>query len=314
MPTDAECLAFWNEENARGFDGLMHMGDAVEARWPRRADYMAYFNWSKKRREDEMMQPSLVPQEDVKENIPALQEQLKTMIATTNYNSSTDRGKLAGALNRMIAPWLPVGRDRNGSIYRVVPGAYEMWPDRPDPETDREVLGKNVLGVNTNVQPEIPVHSRKAEFSESTKPGEESGDPEVGGFIFHQIGTLEHWGGWRRELSCQDIKNGPWDPTEFYVVVRFGRNGAANGIYIIYNFYPEDEFGGYVRGQKISDEYWGYLRWGDQQFSIAKIADDITELEFSHTLSLAETVDYPVEIVRAVETSGGAIVRATVAQ
>ncbi|KAH0536388.1 hypothetical protein FGG08_006738 [Glutinoglossum americanum] len=314
MPTDSECLAFWNEENAKGPDALEHRGKAIKARWPLEADQMAYFAWSRRRAEkEEMEQMTSVPREDVKTTIPVLREDVKIMIDTTNYNSSTDRDGLAGALNRMIVPWLPIGKDPNGDIYRMVPGVYEVWPDRPDPETDREVLLKNVLGVNTNVQPEIPVQSRKAKFSESTKPSDESGDLEVGGFVFHQIGTLECWAGGPRELSCEDADNGPWEPTGFHVVVRFGRDGAANGVYVIYDFYPKDEFGGYDRGQKISDDYWGYLICGGQQFSIAKIADNLTELDFSRTFSIVEAVDYPVEIVRAVKTSGGAIVRATVA-
>jgi hypothetical protein len=102
-------------------------------------------------------------------------------------------------------------------------------------------------------------------------------------------------------------------PTGFRVVVRFGRNGAANGIYLIYDFYPEDECG--ERGLKVTGDYWGRLPEdrSNQQFSMAKLADTIMELRFGHTFTLTEVLDYPVELVRAVKTPEDAIIRVTIA-
>ena len=102
-------------------------------------------------------------------------------------------------------------------------------------------------------------------------------------------------------------------PTGFRVVVRFGRDGAANGIYIIYDFYPEDAWGD--RETKIPGYYWGHLpdHKSNQQFSIAKLADTIMELRFGRTFTLTEVLDYPVEIVRAMKTPEDAIIRATIA-
>jgi hypothetical protein len=125
---------------------------------------------------------------------PITRDHLKEMIAKMNYNNLIDRAKLVGAVQRTIVPWLPVGNDRNGEIYRILPRAYGLRPDEPMPKTDRELVSQNVLGVNTNVQPRYPVRRRKANFSRGgTKSGESDGS-DIGGFVFHQIGTLQFWG------------------------------------------------------------------------------------------------------------------------
>ncbi|KAI9767865.1 MAG: hypothetical protein M1840_005358 [Geoglossum simile] len=235
MPTAAECLAFWNEENAKGIDALDGRRDAIEKRWPAHADQMAYYEWSMKRADDEY----------AAETTPIEPEELTAMIATMNYNSEINRAKLVTAIQRIVVPWLPVGSYQNGGIYR--------GPDQPDPKTDRMLVPTFVLGVNTNVQPAIPVRSRKANLSEMSTKSNESDDSEIAGFVFHQIGTLEYWGDMVENFhSLDDIARGPWLPTGFRVVVRFGRNGAANGIYIIYDFYPEDEWG--ERDVKLDDD------------------------------------------------------------
>ncbi|KAI9855158.1 MAG: hypothetical protein M1813_000517 [Trichoglossum hirsutum] len=303
MPTDAECLAFYNKEHAKGIAGLDEREEAIFARWPEKADRMVYYAWIKKRA-DALM--------NAHEMTPIRREDLKKMIATMNYNRATDRGKLVNVLQRTIVPWLPVGNDRYGEIYRISPGAYGLRPDQPKPKIDRELVSMNVLGVNTNVQPKIPFQSRKANFSEESTKSDESDDLETGGFVFHQIGNLEQWGDEPENLtSYDDAANGDWLPTDFYVAVRFGRNGAANGVYIIHDFYPVDESGS--RNRKIVTECWGILPGGGPRFSIAKIANEITDLRFGRTFDLTEALDYPVELVRAVVTPEDAVIRVTVA-
>ncbi|KAI9776167.1 MAG: hypothetical protein M1839_000583 [Geoglossum umbratile] len=303
MPTDAEFLSFYKEEHAKGIAALMGREAALAARWPEKADRMAYFAWRKKRGREEM---------NAHEMTPISREDLKKMIATMNYNRDIECGKLVNFLQRTIAPWLPVGSDRWGEIYRISPAAYGLRPDQPMPKTDRELVPMNVLGVNTNVQPRIPVRSRQANFSEESTKSNESDDLETGGFVFHQIGNLEQWGDEPENLtSYEDAANGTWLPTDFHVVVRFGRSGAANGIYIIHDFYPVDERGS--RDRKIVTDWWGCLPGGGPRFSIAKIAKEITDLGFGRTFDLTEALDYPVELVRAVRTPEDATIRVTVA-
>lgn len=233
-----------------------------------------------------------------------------------NFNNVTSRGKLVNAIQRTIVPWIPVGSDRNGEIYRIVPGAYGLRPDELEPKTEvgRELVSLNVLGVNTNVQPKIPVGRRQADLSEESSKSNESDDMDTGGFVFHQLGSLEYWGDEAENLtSYEDAANGVWLPTLFRVVVRFGTSGAANGIYIIYDFYPEDEDGS--RGQKTENECWGQLPEdkSGQRVSIARIANKITDLGFGRTFDMTEVFNYPVELVRTVSTKEGALIRATVA-
>ena len=61
------------------------------------------------------------------------------MIDKMNYNSATDRGKLVTAVEPAVVPWLPVG-ERNGEVYRILPGVYGLHPDQPRPKTNRELI------------------------------------------------------------------------------------------------------------------------------------------------------------------------------
>jgi hypothetical protein len=163
------------------------------------------------------------------------------MITKMNYNSAFDRSKLVSALQQSFVPWLPVGNDRDGDIYRTLPGAYGLRPDQLKPKTGgRELVSDNVLGVNTNVQTRSPVGRRQANLSEESTQSNTSDDSDVGGFVFHQIGTLEYWSDEPENfLNKEDAAQGPWLPTGFCVVMRFTRSGGANGLYIIYDFCPE---------------------------------------------------------------------------
>ncbi|KAH0565681.1 hypothetical protein GP486_000921 [Trichoglossum hirsutum] len=305
MPTDAEFQAFWDERLAQNRATRPKLGDALRERWPVKADRMAYCDWS-----DAIADKRLNEREMT--NISP--EELTEMLTTMNFNNDISRGKLVNILERSVVPWLPVGRDRAGTIYRIVPGAWGLLPDQQDPKTNRELVSMNVLGVNTNVQPKIPSRSRKANFSEESTRSNESDDYEHAGFVFHQIGNLEYWADNPEDLrSYKDAAEGTWFPTQFHAVVRFGRNGAANGVYVIYDFYPEDEY--LEERRRIDDDDWGYLPRDltDQQIALAKIADKITDLKFSRTFDFAEALDYPVELVRAIKTPENAIIRATVA-
>jgi hypothetical protein len=160
----------------------------------------------------------------------------------------------------------------------------------------------------------VPYQSRKANFSEVSTKSNEPDDLEIGGFVFHQIRTLEFWGDKVENFrSYEDAARGPWLPTRFCAVIRFGRSGTANGVYLIYDFYPRDESG--ERDLRTDSDDWGQLP-GDrsgQQFSVTKIADEITELRFGRTFELRDVLDYPVELARTVKTPQDSIIRATIA-
>ncbi|KAI9773593.1 MAG: hypothetical protein M1840_006867 [Geoglossum simile] len=123
-------------------------------------------------------------------------------------------------------------------------------------------------------------------------------------------GTLDVWGDDRHNLqSFEDAGKGPWLPTGFCVVMRFTKSGIANGLYLIYDFYPKNDLDS--REKRTEDDNWGRLP-GDgtnEQFSLARLADQITELRFGRTFHLTEVLDYPIELVRAVKTPDNTIIR-----
>jgi len=112
------------------------------------------------------------------------------------------------------------------------------------------------------------------------------------------------------------LGGGTWLPTRFCVVVRFGSTGQSQGIYIIYDVFPENVEGDQV--QIESGDTWGRLVPDTPlQFSSAKTGATLRELQPGSTgfkaLTLTEIIHHPVEIVRAARSSNGSIVRVTAA-
>ena len=306
MSTAADFEAFWNWHLAIETDmDVTELWKALEARFPSDADRRGYFKWTEERKAREKTTVTPISRNDLKE-----------MIANMNYNSAIDRSKLVSAVEQEVVPWIPVGNDRDGDIYRIVPGAYGLRSDQPKPKTGGlELVSDNVLGVNTNVQTRNPVGRREANLSEESTQSNNSDDSDVGGFVFHQIGTLEYWGDEPENFqNMEDAARGPWLETGFCVAMRFTRSGGANGLYIIYDFYPEAQDG---TSRRVDRRYehiiWGYLPSGKRQFSIAKIADKITDLRFGRTFDLTEVVEHPVELVRCLKTQQQTVIRATIA-
>jgi hypothetical protein len=83
-------------------------------------------------------------------------------------------------------------------------------------------------------------------------------DDGEGGFVFHQLGTLERFAGDRSQTTSVDkLGRGAWLPTGFCVVVRFGSTGQSQGTYIIYDMFPEN-----VEGDRVqieSGDTWSRL-------------------------------------------------------
>ena len=82
-----------------------------------------------------------------------------------------------------------------------------------------------------------------------------------------------------------DAAKGAWLPVEFCAVMRFGRDGYGNGIYIIQDVYPRDEDG--KRESRIRDDDWEFLAGANatERFSMVRIANSITKLRFGRLLS-----------------------------
>lgn len=149
---------------------------------------------------------------------------------------------------------------------------------------------------------------------EESNISNESDDVGEGGFVFFKLGRVEVLFVEEDEEvhTLQDAWEGYWMDTKFCAVMRITKGDSANRVYLFYDFHaPEDVTGN--RFPKDDSGYWGYPGEGTKQFSCARIADRLSDLELFKPLSLTEVVDRPVEIVRAMMTAQRTIIRATVA-
>ena len=103
------------------------------------------------------------------------------------------------AVERTVAPWLPVGSDNNG---RNIPDCASNRLAKENPETHHEVLSNNVLGVN-NYTPAsllllIKKHNQFIKGSsssnepvllEASTKSNKSNHPEMERFVF-QLGAI----------------------------------------------------------------------------------------------------------------------------
>jgi hypothetical protein len=312
MPTDAEFEAFYTEKLAQGRLTVEEIQSVVNERWRDREDRMSYINWYLNRKKWELPKPAPDP--------PA---PLIDMIANTNYNNALQRTQLDSAMLWAMGQGdsrgcIPVGRDWTGEIYRIIPRMYDLVADKPSPTTSRQLVSGPVLGVNTNVHPGKASSRRQQNLSDESSASNESDDCQIGGFVFHQLGNLESFCGESRTLKdlTDEEQEENWESTPFYAVIRFGSSGAYEGIYLMYDWHWPN-LGEYRNGNRRSENgHWGYLGGvGDRvQFSCAKIADNLHELGFEHTFQRTEVISYPVEIVRAVHTMSGTIIRATITE
>ena len=185
-----------------------------------------------------------------------------------------------------------------------------------DYSTPHELLSDNVLGVNTSVAPRTPARGRQQNMSKVSTMSNGADDGK-GGFVFHQLGTLEYFAGDRSQTtSMKKMGQGAWLSTGFCVGMRFDSIGQSQGIYIIYDMFPENAYGDRVEIE--SGDTWGRLvPDAALQFSCAKVGATLRELQPGptgfKTLTLTELIDHPVELVRAVRSSNDGIIRVTIA-
>ncbi|KAK3938024.1 hypothetical protein QBC46DRAFT_356171 [Diplogelasinospora grovesii] len=195
---------------------------------------------------------------------------------------------------------------RNG--YALNAGAYYLWPNYEE-KSSAGLLERIVLGINTDVAIEFcetvgssnpgtstqsPRKRRQERSSgEDSVRSADSGDiAHSGGFLFLQIGALYAFAGdWAqtREKGTDAIIPGPWRPTGFGVVVRLDAQGRGrqDGVYIIYNFYKDDENSldptrDHVPAYDTNGRplpHIGRLREGGQYFTVARIADSLRDLK-----------------------------------
>ena len=245
---------------------------------------------------------------------PMSRNELVHFLDTMDYNDRSSRAKLVTAMYREITPWIPIGRDENGDFYRIVLNPDALLPDQRCPPESHGLVWSNVLGVNTNVQPHIPTHNRANDRPEKSRRINVSDDSDDSGFIFHQIGNVEIWCDEQGNLqTLKDAGEGPWFTDSYAAVMRINKSGASNGVYVMFDFYEPDDVNG-NRFPKRNDPSWGHLGDGTTQFSCARIADKISDLDLFRPFHLTEIITHPVEIVRVINSAQGSMIRATIAE
>ncbi|KAK3364209.1 hypothetical protein B0T25DRAFT_598083 [Lasiosphaeria hispida] len=93
-----------------------------------------------------------------------------------------------------------------------------------------------------------------------------------------------------------------WTATGFNLVARLGQFGGINGVYAIYNMVYYDETAGHSKA--IAHGSWGIPpgRGKDNkphdQFSLARIGDNLGVLGYAKPISWHDKIEHPVELVR----------------
>ncbi|KAI9760631.1 MAG: hypothetical protein M1840_002371 [Geoglossum simile] len=117
MPTDAEFQAFWDERLAQKRTTRPKLAEALRNRWPVKADRMACYDWSDAiadKRLNEWEMTNISPGE------------LMEMLATMNFNSDIDRGKLESTGSNESDDY-----SYTGFVFHRV-GNLEYWADDPE--------------------------------------------------------------------------------------------------------------------------------------------------------------------------------------
>ena len=295
------------EEFLQSTKGLWKCRDidaAVNQRWTSAEDRIAYYKWAQ----------ATVLQRSTKHPPAMPAQELIQLITSSNFNNESHREAVAQAVQPV--KWgsvLPVGMEANGETYRALRRTDALTTQSTAP-INRELLPPYILGVNTDLpsHPSNPTHEQ--ENSGESAISNETDDSRIGGFTFFQLGQLERFCG--TDVSDPDQRHA-WEYTGFGIVVRLTPSGRAEGVYIIFDFYPEDpEMSDMSRKIRSSDSViWGWLPNSEieaVQFSCAMIADRITDLSQDYKLKFSHLERHQVEIVRAALASNNTVICATI--
>lgn len=185
----------------------------------------------------------------------------------------SSRAKLAEVMSRKLQPWIPAGKDGANQKYRIIPNPLALMANirKSNSQEHGELVSASILGVNLNVEPFKPQSRRQINTSEESTQSGESDDSEETGWVFHQLGYLEFVESDSEDLSELGDQDMEWIRTGYNVVLRFSNTGKANGVYIIFDWYPTNAWGNRVAVE--DDSTWGYLPGHHKRVSCGKIAD-----------------------------------------
>ncbi|KAK3366692.1 hypothetical protein B0T24DRAFT_633416 [Lasiosphaeria ovina] len=181
----------------------------------------------------------------------------------TNFRNTQSRAEWLAMMEIRNHDFFLLGEAKFDGIFTcfgLIPGAFYLTPNMGADDYTESTIHRSVLGINTNVPIEFtppengggsPSKRRRQERSsgEDSVRSTDSGDVDYGhGFIFTQLGPLYAFTGpcdWeeaRKTMTYDDIiEMGHWTATGFGVVAEIHKNGRAGAIWLIYNFYQDDD-------------------------------------------------------------------------
>ena len=279
----------------------------LQERFPLEKDRMDYNYWALIKRVRESKKAGTFNPITLQPPLP--QKLLLDLLERTDYNNPAVHFDVAWKLSISREP-IPVGKDENGDFYRIIPDPSALLADVQDPVTNHELVRQEFLGVDFNAQPPGRDHRQTARLPEKSafsNNNKKNNDSSKDGFVFFQLGRVEVLFVEEEDEeveSLEDAWEGDWMDTRFCAALRITNDGAADGVYLFYDFYCPDDMTGY-RFPKRLGEFWGYLGEGTRQFSCARIANRLSDLKLFDPLLLTEVFDRPLELSRAVQTPKG---------
>ncbi|MCJ1247775.1 hypothetical protein MMC30_004990 [Trapelia coarctata] len=223
-------------------------------------------------------------------------------LRNTDYRDAKQIFSLQGFCSGTHMPVLLLGRDK-GVQYKLIPGGLLTEPEI-NWKDKRPMMHHNVLGINLHIEPKCEALGRmKRRFH-----GE---DPEEFR-ILHQIGGVMCYDGdFSKVKAAPGATSGrKWLETGFALAsdVTSGKPGA---VYLIYDFFPF--IPSLEKCKHIDNDYeWGFLpkdEENEDQFSCAKIADSLDDLNGDYEFQWGKRYSYEVELVPAVQNPDGTLDR-----
>ncbi|KAL2132873.1 hypothetical protein VTI74DRAFT_3219 [Chaetomium olivicolor] len=128
------------------------------------------------------------------------------------------------------------------------------------------------------------------------------------------LSTQEFHGAGRHEWpDDEDDLCLEWKPAGFNLVAKLTEAGSVDGIFVVYNMFPQDEDGKRI---PVTHENWSIPRTPvgkqGQQVACAKIANRLADCGKEYGVVWTDKIEHPVELVRVVRTGSARLLHATV--
>ncbi|KAF9872090.1 hypothetical protein CkaCkLH20_10427 [Colletotrichum karsti] len=221
-----------------------------------------------------------------------------TKLRSMNYADPAARAHWLWTMQMGSAPFVRLGESKHGSFFtgygmRRAPGFLEPGfynPETHDLQTGGNLQSNNVLKVIHGSLLGIDKNTENAAPQHGTLPQQGISEP----FVFAQLGNLYayngeiEWNDMRHRQYNEVLSGGTWDQTRFGVVLRLTSMGTSLGVYVIYNCWEHDPNTGedtLIRPEDMDKDFVGrvHRRCGNsQRFTVAKIAENLSDLEDPH--------------------------------